>query len=74
MIGTAEFKLILICILRSETRGNNSSKYDDVQYMHNKGYTYFWKQERGYYIATQFITGEDIYEDLQYVTIYCSFF
>ena len=74
MIGTSEFKMIVICILRAETRGNNSSKYYDVQYMHNEGYTYFLKKGRAYYIANKFITGEDIYEDLQCVTIYCSFF
>ena len=65
MIDTSELYLRVIWILREETIGNNSSKYDAVQYICNMGYRYFWKQERTYSIAAQCITGKDINEDLQ---------
>ena len=59
--------------LRADTRGHNSSKYDAVRYMRNRGYTYLCKQEMTYSIAIQFITREYVYEDLQHVTTNCTF-
>ena len=35
--NVAELKLTVICILRAEIRGHNSSKYDAVRYMRNRG-------------------------------------
>ena len=59
--------------LIEDTRGHNSSKYDAVWYMRNRGYTYLWKQEMKYSISIQFITIEDVYEDLQNLTTDCNF-
>lgn len=63
VVGTAEFELRVVCLVKADKRGD---KFDAIRWMrHGCGMSSFWKQERNERITTQCLAGDDIYDELQ---------